>query len=166
MKIIRGPGLSPEDEARLSGELSVAIRSNNKDLVKSLISQGANVNVIFVGREISRKDTPLTLAIETNNPEIVKVLLDAAANPYLNQTDKQTLFFAISQGNLDIVKLLLEHGMDPKELNLKNETPLMYAKRLVDEGDEKVKPILNFLSKQLFEKQREYVKKWQEKINY
>jgi ankyrin repeat protein len=76
------------------------------ELVKLLVEKGADVN------EESGGYTPLTLAISVSyKKEIVEFLLDSGADINLPSKSKRTpLNYAISEGNYDAAKLLLEKG--------------------------------------------------------
>jgi cytochrome c len=126
-------GLDQQEE-----QLFQAIRSNNTKLLKKLIEQGADVNVVNrigspTGGTIAM--TPLIAAIQKNKPGLVKLLLEHGANP--NQgPGVSPLFVAIDMGNLENVKLLVEYGADVHQSRqfgapggmLINQTPLSAAK--------------------------------------
>jgi ankyrin repeat protein len=88
-------------EARKVGEL--------KEIVKLLISKGADVNV-----KDKKGWTPLLLALlsENDNKEIIKLLVSEGAD--VNAKDSQTkripLQFAASKGDKEIVGLLISKG--------------------------------------------------------
>ena len=141
--------------------LAAAVPSGNVKLVQFLIDQGSDVNVNVA------ETTPLSRAINTQDVEMVQLLLDAGANPnFRGKGQKPLIHLAIIQGKPEIVTLLVKHGASLKVKNNWGETPLAYAQRLVEEGNETIKPILDFLTKWLLENQKKYVKSWQEKIKY
>jgi hypothetical protein len=107
------------------------------DIVKELIRAGADVNA-----RDSKGNTPLAQAVRGNkyggryrsqysNPAIVKELLEAGANA--NAKDRYgtpILFVAIQNGNLESLKLLLQHGADINNATNKfRATALEFANR-------------------------------------
>jgi ankyrin repeat protein len=136
--------------------LNVA-REGKYDTLRSLIENGANVNIrdktgmtalmmagekgdidgvtllIGEGAHVNTKDkrgeTALTHAEENNHPEIVKILLDSGADVKTkNDLGWSDLMHAAGGGHINTVRLLLEKGTD---VNLKDkiwgQTALMLA---------------------------------------
>ncbi len=103
--------------------LGWAIINSNLAMVKFLIDSGASVNKNFQHGTL----TPLRLAIMHNNFNIASILLERGANSNITTASKQThLGHAIMQGNIKILKLLIEYKAD---VNAKFEgyTPLGYS---------------------------------------
>jgi len=115
--------LKIEKHVPKSEELETAIKLNDIEMVEKLIDQGVKVPPKL-----------FTLAIEQNNSEIVSFLL---FNEYLeidvNEMDydydccESNLQIAIDNGNVSIVKLLIEKGVDVNYENDGGETPLFNA---------------------------------------
>lgn len=113
-----------------SGEtaLMFAARSGNVSTVKALLDAGADVDVI-VGSPHAGEFTPLSVAIHTDHPqrfEIARILIAAKAvvNPKAP--------FAVSPlmhalEDLEMVKLLIDHGADVNQKNFRGATALMGA---------------------------------------
>ncbi|HAB50883.1 MAG TPA: hypothetical protein DCE80_01665, partial [Ignavibacteriales bacterium] len=114
--------------------LVYAVIRENLELVKLLITSGADVNLRYTG-------TPLETAIEHGNIEIVKLLLEKGAdvngvdNPSLPTEFQVTLISKTliesalkPSSKLSIIKLLIENGanVNIKE-KLYGDTPLMRA---------------------------------------
>lgn len=78
----------------------LAIKANNYNFLKYLISKGANVNVYSEGSDIS---TPLLYAIENDNEELVKFLIDNGAFTNIKieriQEHKNIFFGAYKEDN-------------------------------------------------------------------
>jgi ankyrin repeat protein len=102
--------------------LSYAIEQGNKDLVKALVTAGADPNAKTVGGQ-----APLILAMD--NAEIFQMLLDAKANPNITNSSGETAFTAAIQAeSLERTETLIKAGAD---VNLKDESgrfPLTIAK--------------------------------------
>ncbi len=114
-----GPGQTPLDEAASFGRSSV---------VAVLIEHGADVNA---------KDewggTPLMSAVAERRANVVRQLIAAGAQVNLFDNDNHTaLHYAVTdvtQGGLDMVKLLVKLGADVNGCRAGGETPLAAAER-------------------------------------
>lgn len=98
--------------------LHIAARQDHSSIALELIKSGANPNTVS-------KDcgTPLHIAVKYNNTETVDVLINHAD---INRKDHQhstCLQVAVENGNLDVVKTLLEPCND-LEVNYKNNKGL------------------------------------------
>lgn len=98
------------------------ILGGNMDEIRSLISQGADVNYMFPSGE-----TPLTLCFKHRDIECIKLLVDNGANVNLAPLESappilQAVFFykGFTPGSKDqtsmieIINYLLEKGADPR----------------------------------------------------
>lgn len=101
-----------------------ACYNGNFEMVKLLVSHGANVNW-------SNKDgfTPLMAAVETNNLKIVRYLLQNKARVNISTLkDKTTpLHIACFNGNKECAELLVVAGANVNAKNLYNATPVITA---------------------------------------
>lgn len=106
----------------------VAIESGNNEMLEELLKRGASV----------REKHPVfgRLALHTacyyENIEAVKIILahDKSIVNYQSDIDGWTpIDDAVLKGNIQIVKILLENGADPRVPNFKNETPIDMATR-------------------------------------
>jgi ankyrin repeat protein len=132
--------------------LAVAIFNGNYDVASFLVDNKADVN-----KADAQRFTPLFWAVDRRNMEtapnfpwmvtadampLIRKLLDAGANPnaIVNNTPRArmregsprivfatALMRAAFAGDLDLVKLLLERGADPKILSKDSETMLSAA---------------------------------------
>ena len=104
----------------------VAIESGNNEMLTELLKRGASV----------REKHPVfgRLALHTacyyGNAEAVKILLDHDKSIVNYQSDNDgwtPLDDAVLKGNIQIVKILIEYGADPRVPNFKDETPIDMA---------------------------------------
>jgi hypothetical protein len=109
-------------------ELTAAIKTDNVDVVSTLIRRDVDVNA-------PERDgtTPLQWAIYNEKPEVVAQLLSADADVELANREGMTpLALAAMAGNSAIVKQLLDAGASVNAPLLNGETPLMMAARTGD----------------------------------
>jgi ankyrin repeat protein len=88
--------------------LHVAADAGHLEVVKCLISLGADINAkggTFGAAAIGH-------AASAGHTNVVVALIDAGANFDLDEPERNPLFGAIYGGHLDIVKLLVERGID------------------------------------------------------
>jgi ankyrin repeat protein len=104
-----------------SDRLVDACKSENKNIIKYLIKQGANVN-----HKDANNDTPLTVAC--NNEKIIKYLVEHGADIHKKgRYNKTPLHTACECGNETAVHYLVEHGA---VINIKDDhgdTPMLLA---------------------------------------
>jgi ankyrin repeat protein len=87
------------------------------DFIKLLIAKGANVNARICGVE-SKPDKCSGDSTETRTNFTMQWLFEDGATPFLR---------AAQSGDVTLMKLLLEHGADPKIFTAHNVTPLAVA---------------------------------------
>jgi uncharacterized protein len=87
------------------------------DFIKLLIAKGANVNARVCGVQ-SKPDKCTGDSTETRTNFTMQWLFEDGATPFLR---------AAQSGDVTLMKLLLEHGADPKIFTAHNVTPLAVA---------------------------------------
>ena len=87
------------------------------DFIKLLIAKGANVNARICGAE-STPDDCTGDSTETRTNFTMQWLFEDGATPFLR---------AAQSGDVELMKLLLAHGADPKIVTAHNVTPLAVA---------------------------------------
>ncbi len=103
--------------------LHYAAYKNKTEIVKLLLSKGANVNAVSINKE-----TPLHLACFYGNKEVIELLLAAGANVNAVRIDGWTpLHVAADIENISITKLLLTAGADITIKNNEGKTAFYYA---------------------------------------
>uniref|UniRef100_A0A1X7UZH5 Uncharacterized protein n=1 Tax=Amphimedon queenslandica TaxID=400682 RepID=A0A1X7UZH5_AMPQE len=90
--------------------LMLACKRGHEDIVHSLLSAGANVNI-----QDNKGWTALIIASEHNHISIIHMLLQANANPHLTISDgSNAVMIASYCGNYEVVELLISKGADYK----------------------------------------------------
>jgi uncharacterized protein len=130
--------------------LLLAIMNSNWDLAKQLIEAGADVNqwdmygeaplftAIGQRNQLSGGHGPNDPLNQTNGTAIVRMLLDRGANPNMqlffrpanvrgstNTRGSTPLIRVATNGDMEMVKLLLQKGADPKIMMADRQTPIM-----------------------------------------
>ncbi|KAL7794356.1 ankyrin repeat-containing domain protein [Trichoderma ceciliae] len=86
--------------------LHLAIDQGNLDILERLLEADANIDAV----DGLRNQTPLHIAVRQGNKPFVHILLEKGAKTrLLNFLDFSPLQDALSRGNLEIVKVLVEH---------------------------------------------------------
>lgn len=92
--------------------LSFACKTNNIQLIKKLLENGADANKTY------NKETPLLFAYKTNNIQLAKILLEKGADVnYRLEEGNSYLHEACKDGHIEMAELLIEEGAD---LNIKD----------------------------------------------
>jgi len=104
--------------------LSISSMNGDLEIVKYLIKEGANVNLID-----KEYYSPLYYAVDKNHIEIVKALLENGASITI---EKESTFIPIERAAvnscIEIIDLLISYGVDVNSpSNYYNRTPLMLA---------------------------------------
>jgi ankyrin repeat protein len=100
-----------------------AAESGNVEMVKLLVSQGANVN----GRDKEGR-TALYCASLNGHPEVVRILLKNGADPNISDDQHKAPLHCVGWcGNLEIARLLIKAGADLNAGNAYGMTPTFFA---------------------------------------
>jgi len=119
------PALAQGDMSQMSSSLHQAVVDGDLDLVKSLISKGADVNL-----RNRMSWTPLHTAIRNRQKAIVEWLIDKGADVNAKDGRGQTpLHFAIDTSQKDVVERLIEKGADVNAMSGRAENALSLAKK-------------------------------------
>lgn len=111
MKKLMDFGLNINEPANGDSLLKAACFDGNMDMIQFLIEHGADVNGINNGE-------PLSVAARRGYADIVRYLIDRGANVNGNNIfsdgsgGESVLMYAIKGGQLECVKMLVEHGAD------------------------------------------------------
>ena len=110
-----------------------AVQSGNPFVVDALINAGADVNFDLY----NHGQTPLMIAAERGDVASAELLIDAGADVDFDNsiwyTPRTPLGYAVRNGRLGMVGLLVENGADPNEM-AGCRTPLGYAAEAGDGG--------------------------------
>ncbi|MFU7503057.1 MAG: ankyrin repeat domain-containing protein [Candidatus Tisiphia sp.] len=131
--------------------LHVATQNNQKSIVKLLLNIGADVNIAFLHNSplytaISNNSTEIVellltrlqtvtkeelfKAVKNDNTQIVQLLLPKITNidiNAINYSGRTELHIASSDGNINMVKFLLQHQANPNTKDNRQKTPLKSA---------------------------------------
>jgi ankyrin repeat protein len=116
--------------------LSYAAAAGHEAVVKMILAQGSN----SANQEDNERRSPLSYASESGNETVVKMLVARARNDAeLNAADyhgRTPLWWAITGGYCNIVKLLLDYGadIDARSHREEGQTPLIHAIELHQEA--------------------------------
>jgi ankyrin repeat protein len=104
--------------------LEYAVRGGKIEVVKLLISEGADVNVK------SEALAPLFYAVSNGEDvEVAKLLLSNGADPNVSVGDVSVLHTAVGKRNIELVELLVKNGADVNAKGPLGMTALEYARR-------------------------------------
>ena len=105
--------------------LALAAFCAHLDIVKFLLSQGADANAVA---QNATGYTALTASVTAGQVEITAELLAAGANAkYRYGQGHSPLHSAAASGNARLVRMLLDHGADPSAQMDDGQTPLALA---------------------------------------
>ena len=117
----------------IQGELETAIRNDQKEVVREMISNGmAEVDCMIQDKNKPLSGiTPLCLAACSEHGDIVQLLLDAGAEPDKLGDSNQfpPILYAALGGRLGIVKALLGGGANPNIMGPYGTTALHLASK-------------------------------------
>ncbi|MBW1754176.1 MAG: ankyrin repeat domain-containing protein [Deltaproteobacteria bacterium] len=121
--VTENPSRINEKDSNSNSFLHVAVHADNEELVKFLISKGADVNI-----KNNYGQTPLQIAADKNNLEIITQLVSHDAEINIQNTSGLTpLDDAIHHGQMETVKYLISKGAEINIKDTQGKTPLHYA---------------------------------------
>ena len=99
------------------------IRSGNAEVVRLLLEAGANIN-----HQSERNRFPLQFAVERNMVDVLRVLMEYSPKLDLVDDDGDTALHCInSDTSIEIVKILVNAGVDVNFRNRNRDTPICKA---------------------------------------
>ena len=111
------------EETEYKTPLVIAVRNEDVDGVRELITNGANVN----GKE-EDKTTPLFAAVESGDIEIVQLLLEQGAKVNARDKEKQTPIMRLDDdATPELVELLIRYGAKVNLTDKQRNTALIMA---------------------------------------
>ena len=125
VRLLLDAGANPSLQDPLVGtSLHLAAASGRIDITKLLLDHGANIN------ELSDRlnEPPIFQAVRRRHADEVTLLLERGADPnHVWATGDTILHMAVGMGNKEIVKILLNAGMDVNASDNDGRTPLYAA---------------------------------------
>lgn len=116
------------DANALAWALETAIRAGRLSIVQQLIRAGANP------QPADYRD-PLEAAVVAGTARVVEYLLNRGVSPIRSSSDYSLLHVAVARGHADVVRLLIDAGIDVNEADEGGCTPLHAACGVVDRAD-------------------------------
>jgi ankyrin repeat protein len=121
--IRKNPDRINEKDGDGNSFLHLAVRTGNTDIVKFLVSNGADVNI-----KDNYGQTPLQIAVHSDNVEIVVQLVSNGAEINIkNSIGKTPLHDAVYHGYFEIVKYLISQGAEINSMDIRGKMPLHEA---------------------------------------
>lgn len=137
--VINTQGYNPDNKHSLALALINAIQSKDDSLIKIILQHCDAVDVNYHNPK-DKDNTPLIIAVINNcSPEIITYIIKEhyADINYANSEGKTALFYAIEQGNKELVSILLENHADVKIIPNNKSSLLDMASRL-DNGTKEI----------------------------
>eukprot|EP00833_Pecoramyces_ruminatium_P011921 jgi/Orpsp1_1/1185953/evm.model.c7180000096210.1 len=108
--------------------INCAIKIKNKNIIKYLVEHGAYINSYSERIYDENEELPLEYAIRENSVDMVEFLIkDCGAEVnVIFESGYTPLILAISKGNIEIVKILINHGADINMMK-NSDSPLNLA---------------------------------------
>ncbi len=126
VQLLLDKGADINAESRIGTPVHRAIYRNHIDVLKLLVKNKANVNVLMM----PRKWTPLHCTFGQKK-EAAKILIENGAEiDAMDSQGKTPLFWAINSGNenlINIARMLIDKGADVNIVTSTDETPLLVA---------------------------------------
>lgn len=97
---------TPSKAREFGNDLHEAVEEGSLKEINQLVALGADVNQ----RHSSTRETPLSMAIRMGETEVVEALLLKSADPNRRTRGATPLHEAAAKGNLEVARLLLDHG--------------------------------------------------------
>ena len=108
--------------------LHAAVENGNIEIIQFLLDSGAKTNI----RDFQKR-TPLMMMDDDATPEIFDLLVRYGAQVQLVDKEKNTTLHHLVENadDADMVRLLINHGIDPNAINQSGETALMTRPRMI-----------------------------------
>jgi len=121
--ISENPGRINEKDKDGNSFLHLAVRAGNADIVKFLVSRGADVNIKDIYGQ-----TPIQIAPHSGNVEVVIQLVSKGAEINIeNSIGRTPLHDAVYHNQYQIVKYLISQGAEIDTKDIRGKTPLHYG---------------------------------------
>ncbi|MBN1552604.1 ankyrin repeat domain-containing protein [bacterium] len=122
--IEKDPSAINRTDNRSRTPLHIAAEKGQIDVVAYLIEKGADLEAADFHR-----NTPLTLAVEKGNLDVVRLLAESGAKMKGPGIDSVILNRALASRSIEMLKYLLQQGLDPAQKDTAGNTVLHYAAR-------------------------------------
>jgi len=117
---------TPLDELASDGKaaLHIAAELNNVEAARMLIEGGADIEVQDWRADV----TPVGFAVHHKAHEVTELLLDKRADPYqTGYSEMSVILLAMTADDYEMVKKLIDRGVDIDDSDRGGDTPLHYS---------------------------------------
>ena len=102
--------------------------NNNVSMIRLILERDPSRFDEYLNELDSDGCTPLIRAVQNNSEEATRLLLENGARVHIADTElRSAIWFACSNGNIDIVRLLVEYGADVNQCSISGKSPHFMA---------------------------------------
>lgn len=110
-------------------DLRQAVKKGDVKKAEKLLNNGADINTRYTEQEapMCGGETPLIMASNLGNTKMVAMLLSKGGDPNVTNDGFSALQYAVEQGHIAIVRMLVDKGAEINKADPNGYYPLHYA---------------------------------------